>query len=457
MPAKQAFGDLIVIIPGIIGSGLERDGRELWGKGVIARALTSRLKVLTQLELDSPDADDGIRAHRTLHDTTIFPGLMKIDGYTKIQRTLQDHFTARPGENLFEFPYDWRRDNRRSAKILAKKTDNWLHAWRKQSGNDDAKLVLMAHSMGGLVSRYFLEVLGGWRNTRTLITFGTPYRGAIDPLELLTNGLRPMGRLGADLSSTVASFPSVHQLVATWPCYDHGDGELARPLLHGGVPNLKKKMAADAHAFHEEIIAAVAANRADGDWDAHGYKIHPTLGIAQPTHQTCKRDGDGIKLREKIGGKRPGGDGRVSRYSAIPREMDVSSGMHSPVSHGSLQNSDGILTHVKGLLSGSMQTNALFLGDDDVRIGLRVPDLALANEPLSIDIDAQGELAGDLLATIANVETGESVSETQLAFEDHERKIVELPNPGAGTWRVTITGQDVIPNSDIWMGANEAD
>jgi len=44
--------------------------------------------------------------------------------------------------------------------------------------------------MGGLVARYYLEALDGWRNTRALITFGTPYSGAMKALDLVANGLR---------------------------------------------------------------------------------------------------------------------------------------------------------------------------------------------------------------------------------------------------------------------------
>jgi len=34
-------------------------------------------------------------------------------------------------------------------------------SWRAKSGNPDAQLVLVGHSIGGLVARYFVEVLGG--------------------------------------------------------------------------------------------------------------------------------------------------------------------------------------------------------------------------------------------------------------------------------------------------------
>jgi hypothetical protein len=33
--------------------------------------------------------------------------------------------------------------------------------------------------MGGLVARHYLEVFDGWRDTRMLVTFGTPYRGSV--------------------------------------------------------------------------------------------------------------------------------------------------------------------------------------------------------------------------------------------------------------------------------------
>ena len=56
--------------------------------------------------------------------------------------------------------------------------------------------------MGGLVSRYFLECLEGWKDTKALVTFGTPYRGSLNALDGLANGLKK-GPL--DLSSWLAS------------------------------------------------------------------------------------------------------------------------------------------------------------------------------------------------------------------------------------------------------------
>jgi pimeloyl-ACP methyl ester carboxylesterase len=64
--------------------------------------------------------------------------------------------------NFIEFPYDWRLDNRVTAKRLQEFVEDRLPRWRKRSHNKNAKVILVAHSMGGLVARYYLEVLEGF-------------------------------------------------------------------------------------------------------------------------------------------------------------------------------------------------------------------------------------------------------------------------------------------------------
>jgi triacylglycerol esterase/lipase EstA (alpha/beta hydrolase family) len=163
---------------------------------------------------------DGVTATRVVPDLHLIPGLWKIDGYGKIRQSLEKAFELTQGKNLFEFPYDWRRDNRAAARKLHREVHAWLSAWRKGSGQADAKLILVAHSMGGLVARHFLEVLGGWRDTRCLATFGTPYGGSINALQTLVEGTRIGGLI--DVSATMRSFTSVYQLLPTYPCVAAG-------------------------------------------------------------------------------------------------------------------------------------------------------------------------------------------------------------------------------------------
>ena len=86
--AKQPMGDVVVLLPGILGSVLQRDGKDVWAMsaGAAFRALFSFGGSIKKLELDGDDPDvddlgDGVTAPRILPDLHIVPGLWKIDGY----------------------------------------------------------------------------------------------------------------------------------------------------------------------------------------------------------------------------------------------------------------------------------------------------------------------------------------------------------------------------------------
>ena len=158
----------------------------------------------------------------------LVPGLWSIDVYDGISRMITDTFDVVPGETYIEFPYDWRRDNRVAARRLQRLVDEKLHAQRQR--NPDAKVILIGHSMGGLVARYFLECLGGRADTRMLITFGTPHRGSLNAVDFLVNGfVKKLGPLKvADLSRLLRSLTSVYQLLPIYPCVDVGRRQRAR-------------------------------------------------------------------------------------------------------------------------------------------------------------------------------------------------------------------------------------
>ncbi|MBP9751302.1 MAG: alpha/beta hydrolase [Candidatus Moranbacteria bacterium] len=77
--------------------------------------------------------------------------------------------------NLFPFPYDWRVTNKTSALYLQDKIEDVI----QKTGV--SKVDVVAHSMGGLVARSYVEELGEARYADTidqLITLGTPHRGS---------------------------------------------------------------------------------------------------------------------------------------------------------------------------------------------------------------------------------------------------------------------------------------
>ncbi|MBK9739902.1 MAG: hypothetical protein IPO93_10370 [Actinobacteria bacterium] len=255
------------------------------------------------------------------------------------------------GKNWFDYPYDWRRDNRVHGRQLADRAPKWLAAWKKASGNQDAKLVLLAHSMGGLVARDFLERHDGWKITRHLITFGTPYRGSLNAVTTLVNGMdKGFGPISVDLSGLLRSFPSMHQLLPIYPSVEMG-GTLVRPG-EASLPGIDKAKAADALRFHRDIEAAVTAHQAQSAYRDGGYQITPIVGIFQPTDQSARLVGNKVTMFTSLGGEDMGGDGTVPRVSATPIELsDTPRETYVSTKHGSLQNAEAALSHVVGTVT----------------------------------------------------------------------------------------------------------
>jgi pimeloyl-ACP methyl ester carboxylesterase len=440
--------DIMVLLPGITGSVLKKNGKVAWGfsAGTIGKALFTRggsMESALAMPHDDPAVDDlgdGVVADALMPDLHLLPGIWKIDGYTKIAEAIKANFEVTEGQNFFPFPYDWRRDNRVSARRLAQAAHGWLAAWRQSSGNADAKLILIGHSMGGLVSRYFLECLEGWKATKALVTFGTPYRGSLNALDGLANGLKK-GPL--NLTTLARQLTAMYQLLPMYECYDGGDGNLVRVGETAGIPNVDAAKAAAALAFHREIEAAVASNQQAPQYQTAGYRIYPVVGVAQQTSLSARLAGGNVEMLQTYKGKALGGDGTVPRVSAIPIELsdDPSSAMYAGTKHGSLQNADPVITNLTGLLSGF----ALDLGafrKPKTQVALEVEDVFFAGEPVAVRArPSRGNVK--LNATLWRSGESQPVAATAMQPAGGDWHGAEFAPPGDGAYRVTVSGPNV--------------
>ena len=456
----KEFADVVVLIPGITGSALERNGREVWGTSLDAllRGLFSGGQTIQDLRLedDDPDVDDlgdGVRATRLVNDVHLFPGLWAIDGYTKVGKRLQQRLGLSAGTNYFELPYDWRRDNRVAARKLQRESAGWLA--RRRQTHPDAKLVLVAHSMGGLVSRHFLEVLGGWRDTRALITFGTPYRGSINALDSLVNGVRKAGVV--DLTELTRSWTSVYQLLPIYPCLDTGNGELVHvtgALDALGLSARHRERAVAADGFHRRIEAAVAEQQATVPAGAVRYSIHAVVGIDQPTSQTAIVRGSKVEVRRTRGTEDESGDGTVPRVSARPIEPFGKQTVFAVARHGSLQNADAVLAHVNGVLTEPRDIDTLRAGDAAVTVSLDIERMFARDEEVRFAVRPSAR--GIALEAVITSTSGSSPAHTvALAPSDDEWLQQEVPPLPSGAYRITVTGDptEVEPISDVFAVA----
>jgi hypothetical protein len=399
--AKKPLRDMIILLPGIIGSVLQRDKKDVWAISgqAIWRWLASAGGSLQDLRLKDGDPGD-ITATRLMPDAHVVPGLVKIDGYSTILQMIHSTFDVVPGSltdrgpaNFIEFPYDWRLDNRVHGRRLATLIEERLPEWRKHSGDSQARVIFVAHSMGGLIARHYLEVLEGWRNCSALITFGTPYRGSLNALNFLTNGYK---NLFVDLTNAMRSFPSVHQLLPIYKVLRVG-AEYVRVAEANHVPGVDEKLAKDALKFHREIEEKVNAHREEHEYRDNGYVIIPVVGTRQPTMQSGVLTDAQVTISPELplGMDKilADGDGTVPRASAIPIELsDAYRDSFAPERHGSLQCNRAILDDVRGRLE-QMQVRGLreLRGPEESPaaserpgIAFDLDDLYVPGEPLTL-------------------------------------------------------------------------
>lgn len=147
----------------------------IWlGWNAITASFAGQHRYLDALALDS----DGIAAAADYYGVLpdIKPGepLWNIGGVMPVYEPL-DQFLRGMGyvrdHTLFYFPFDWRKDYTNLDQELDEKIDLAL----RESGKD--KVILIAHSTGGVVARNYL-LRRGTAKVDQLITMGTPYIGS---------------------------------------------------------------------------------------------------------------------------------------------------------------------------------------------------------------------------------------------------------------------------------------
>jgi pimeloyl-ACP methyl ester carboxylesterase len=459
--AREPVADVVVLLPGIMGSVLRKDDEDVWSvsRGALFKSLllgTGPIEALA-LKDDRPEDDDpgdGVTADRLVDDTHMIPGLWSIDGYSSLRRRVLELPGVAKGENYFELPYDWRRDNRVAACKLHRLSDGWLRQWRdSHPDRRDARLVLVAHSMGGLVARYFLEVCQGWRQTRCLVTLGTPYRGSLNALDFVVNGLRKQfGPLTiVDLTEVVRSLTSIYQLLPTFTCVDKGDGKLVALVDAGPITNLDDTRVATAREFHQEIEDAVEENAKDDDYldAAKGYTLYPIVGLTQPTLQSGVVTKSGLDMLRSHDSKDRDGDGRVMRESAAPTDRRRQLTPFFPSqAHASLQNDEAVVKQIQAILTEPK--DALRGEPERYKFGLDVEDVYVAGREIPVLVKVV-ETVPPLKATLIETATKEHVVDREPLRETDDGYAGVLPPQPEGTYRLAIEGDDVAPVTDTFV------
>jgi Lecithin:cholesterol acyltransferase len=166
----------IVIVPGILGSYLyDGTGEEVW-PNIPKMLLPGDDSYLDKLMLRS----DGISGASDVYYGDIMRKVWGQDYFESLITELKNSGYIE-GKDLFVFPYDWRLDIAVSSNLLKHK----INKIKEQTGM--GKVDIIAHSMGGLVAKKYIEDYGQ-NSVDKFIDIATPHLGAPKAAKILMFG-----------------------------------------------------------------------------------------------------------------------------------------------------------------------------------------------------------------------------------------------------------------------------
>jgi pimeloyl-ACP methyl ester carboxylesterase len=189
----------VIIVPAIMGSKLcNATGTVLWGDR--ASYTADRINALL-LPPNVNERDPTIKSCGLIESINIIPLLWETDVYDRLLIFLKR--LGYSDDDIVTFHYDWRLSNFETAKRLKTTVDAIAGS---------GKVDIIAHSMGGLISRIYFQTMGGSAKVNNLIMLGTPHRGSAKIFQRLRDGFDywPNALSGGlpKLQKTILSFPS---------------------------------------------------------------------------------------------------------------------------------------------------------------------------------------------------------------------------------------------------------
>ena len=217
----------VILIHGVLGSRLRNKdtGEEVWpgGMGTILFNNYEEIALSIDPETLSP-------APSPLEAYAITSSAAGKDYYGAIIRTLANaggYIAGVPGKSVVDkkpryyiYYYDWRQDNVLSARGLG----DLIEQVRSDYGMPALKVDIIAHSMGGLITRYFMrygyvDVLDdndfpvnnyGSSRVRKVVLLGTPNLGSVSAIQGFLQGYK-VG-LRSVPTEVLMTMPSAYQL-----------------------------------------------------------------------------------------------------------------------------------------------------------------------------------------------------------------------------------------------------
>ena len=316
---------LVVVIPGIGGSELaDSSGKRVYGASV--SCLVARLCEPSVLDRNNELTPVGLVGPHSLvakQLVTGYDGLL--NGITKGLGLSPGRVVTAgaelvdPDATVVAFPYDFRR----SVEQIANDLDRVVR--ERAQGR---RVVLVAHSMGGLIASWWWAFLSEGIEVDQIITLGTPYRGAAKALDVLVNGMRigPFA-LRQAVTDTVRTWDSVFDLLPHYQVVD-GNTRCQYPYeLPSGITSAVTGFSGKARAAYEKnrCLHKVLVNKV-AESGSNPFTVYYSQGHATLGHASIDTHSDGLVVAKgnprAISASWDGGDGTVPMFSTIPDVLE---------------------------------------------------------------------------------------------------------------------------------------
>lgn len=435
--------DAIVVIPGIMGSELVETatGRTLWGLNDARwylRAWTAGgpLEALALTEDEQAGRYERVSPTRMLRFTAYAPILQGFEPYTRLLRAVR-RVAVHP-DAVAEFPYDWRLPAAHNARRLAEFLDRHIAAWRRHPAQvlalrDDPaggepQIVIVAHSMGGLLARHVGLIPEVAKHLRATVTLGTPFYGSVRAVQLLGADTRGLGgRARAKLRTLATGFPSMYDMLPRYLCVDTGtDARLLSAEDIAAIGGDKVLTAAAAADFQDSAEISLAGHvQVIGAFQPTPQSVTIAGGLAYGRRYTCQPGPNGVQRIDL------GGDGTVARQSA---QLPAVPAIPLALTHGAMARADEAILIVTDVLTGQM--TGPWLGGSE--LGLDVPDIVAVGREFRVTIIGV-EHPRDVSGRVVSVQSERPVLALHPSLEGGAvRSKVTIGEPGL--YRIEVTG-----------------
>jgi len=454
---------LVVVVPGIGGSVLVGpDELTIWD--VTAGGIVGNVVDSANLAIDRD-----LAPMRLVDSLTVLKPWLVIPGYDRLTHLLRTKFGAglrvadyiecdRAGipadVDVLRVPYDFRRSVAESAEVLGR-------AVAAAVGGSGRRVIVVAHSLGGLVGRYWMGACGGWHHTRALITLSTPHRGAPRALDWLFNGA------GAGLlrlpgaTRVLREWPSTYELLPQYPAVLAGGGEpvevttlsaqLVRPFGSPGAGAEVLRRARAAAAVHEDLNrgwAGIPEQVRRHCWPYFG-RGHATPNEAVVENGRVRVSKIDPQWRRNVGWR---GDGTVPAICAIPAELSEIPDVAQAVAdtHGAMGSTAEVLQRLVTMQGEDLPKRGT---DRPVMpwVGWDVEEVVAAGTQVEVGAQLQHGAVGptDVVGSGASiVVSGNSVQAAVPMRWDERGWRAVLPALPAGTYQLDVEVKDA------WFGTS---